>query len=183
MFLGIPDGIPPLRSDGSAHTTPAAANQAVRLRILQKVSTLAAVALRVAVVHSLRCPVPVVARRFYFDRAEAEISYLLPFVIGVQTAGARLVNIQARWALTAITGRTTWPHTFKVPTELRKQLVADLGWKCLWTSCKSMALALYAKLSADSEAGTRRRRLRSGRGFPEEALQAVRVSPRMVLKE
>ena len=34
-----------------------------------------------------------------------------------------------------------------------------------------------------SAAGTRRRRLRSGRGFPEETLQAVRVAPRMVFEE
>ena len=34
-----------------------------------------------------------------------------------------------------------------------------------------------------SAAGTRRRRLRSGRGFPQETLRAVREAPRMVFEE
>ena len=151
-FLGVPDGLPPLRSDETVQRTPAAANQAVRLRILRKISRLAAVALRVAAVQALRCPWPLVARRFYLARAEAKVSFLLPFVIGVQVAGARLVNIQARWALSAITGRTAWPHDLKVPTALRRQLCADLGWECLLATCKASAVSLYMKLGQDDPA-------------------------------
>ena len=67
-------------------------------------------------------------------------------------AGLRLVNILARWALTAITGRTTWPQTLKVPTWLRRQLCADLGWDCLWLTCKVSAIALHEKCRADNVA-------------------------------
>lgn len=53
-FLGVPDGIPPLRADGDVHRSPAAANQAVRLRILKKISSMAAIAVRVAASHAFR---------------------------------------------------------------------------------------------------------------------------------
>ncbi len=36
--------------------------------------------------------------------------------------------------------------------ELVQQLRADLGWDCLWTTCKVSALALYAKCKMDSAA-------------------------------
>ena len=92
------------------------------------------------------------ARRYYLARGEAKLSYLLPFVIGVQTAGVRITNIQARWGLAAITGRTTWPRTLRVPLAIRRQLCADLGWECLWTNCKASALAMYMKYRSDSTA-------------------------------
>ena len=53
-FLGVPDGVPPLRADGAPHASPGPANQAVRHRVLRKVSQFAAVALRVPAVHALR---------------------------------------------------------------------------------------------------------------------------------
>jgi hypothetical protein len=151
-FLGVPDGLPPLRANSTPHPSPAGANQATRMRILRKISQQSAIAVRVAAVQALRCPWPLLARRYYLARAESKVAYLLPFSLGVQVAGARLVNIQARWALTAITGRTTWPRAVKVPTALRQQLCADLGWECLWLSCKAGALAMFMKLHSDSDA-------------------------------
>ena len=148
-LLGVPHGLPHLRPDSVVQQSPAAANQAVRLRILRKISRLAEVVLRVAAVQALRCLWPLLARRYYLARAEAKVTYLMPFVIGVQVAGARLVNIQARWALSAIAGRTTWPHDLKVPTCLRRQLCADLGWECLLATCKASAVFLYMKLGQD----------------------------------
>ena len=150
-FLGVPDGLPQPRMDGRPHSGPAATNQAVRLRILRTLGTKAAIAMRVASSHATRCPVPVVARRFYMARADAKLSYLLPLIFGVQVAGARIVSIQARWALSVITGRCSWPRTLKVPSLRRKTWCADLGWDCLWIRCKVAALCLYAKLRADSD--------------------------------
>ena len=72
-------------------------------------------------------------------RAEAKVAYLLPLVLGVQVAGARVVSIQARWALAALTGRSTWPRTLRIPTALRRQACADLGWPCLWAVTKVAA--------------------------------------------
>ena len=83
-LLGVPDGLPQPRMDGTPHSSPAATNQAVRLRILRTLGTKAAIAMRVASSHATRCPVPVVARRFYMARADAKLSYLLPLVFGVQ---------------------------------------------------------------------------------------------------
>ena len=59
---------------------------------------------------------------------------------------------KARWGLAAITGRTTWPRTLRVPLAIRRQLCADLGWECLWTNCKAPALAMYTKYRSDSTA-------------------------------
>ena len=142
--------MPPLRANGSPHKLPRASNQAVRLRILRRVSVQAAIALRVACVRALRSPWPLLARRYYLARAAAKLAYLLPLTVGTQVSGLRVVNIQSRWALAAITGRTTWPHTLKVPSSIRKQLCADLGWPCLWTSAKVAAVTLYEKCSNDS---------------------------------
>lgn len=36
-------------------------------------------------------------------------------------------------------------------SNLRKQLIGDLGWRCLWTSCKVSAICLFAKLQADNK--------------------------------
>ena len=80
-FLGVPDGLPPLRSDATQHVSPSSMNQAVRLRILRNIGQRAAIALRVAAVQALRCPWPLLARRYYLARGEAKLSYLLPFVI------------------------------------------------------------------------------------------------------
>ena len=82
-FLGVPDGLPPLRCDGSPQRCPCSANQAVRLRILKRISTNAAVALRVSVVRVFRSPWPLLARRYYLSRAASKLAYLLPFSIGV----------------------------------------------------------------------------------------------------
>ena len=66
--------------------------------------------------------------------------------------GPRIANIQARWALAAITGRTTWPRTLRVPTELRNRLCNDLGWPCLWIEAKTSAIALFEKCRNDNHA-------------------------------
>lgn len=51
--------------------------------------------------------------------------------------------------LAAITGRTTWARTAKVPSMIRRQLCADLGWPCLWTTCRVSAVTLFMKLAQD----------------------------------
>ena len=149
-FLGIPDGPPQGNCLNSVHGSPTRANQAVRLRILRKVSRSSAIALRVAVSQASRCPWHLLARRYYLARAEAKVLHLLPFVAGLQIAGARVVNIQARWALAAATGRTTWAHNLKVPAAIRRQLCSDLGWRCLWTTSKVSAITLFMKTLNDS---------------------------------
>ncbi len=67
------------------------------------------------------------ARPYYLARAEAKVSYLLPLVMGVQVAGARIVSIQARWALAAVTGRTTWPRKLYIPIALLRQACAGVA--------------------------------------------------------
>jgi hypothetical protein len=124
-------------------------NANVRLRILKKVSVSGSIAFRVAITQASRCPWPLLARRYYLQRAEAKLSYLLPLVIGVQVAGLRITNMQSRWALAAITGRASWPKTLRVPRDIRQILFADLGWRCLWTAAKSAAVTLYEKCRCD----------------------------------
>ena len=97
---------------------------------------MAAVALRVAVARAERCPWPLFARREFLRRGEAKVAYMLPFTVGVQVAGTRLVSIQAKWALAAITGRSAWPRVTRVPLVVRQQLCADLGWACLWVNAR-----------------------------------------------
>ena len=55
---------------------------------------------------------------YYSALAEAKVLHVLPFVADLQPAGARLVNMQALWALAATTGRTTWAHNLKVPAAI-----------------------------------------------------------------
>ena len=107
--------------------------------------------MRVAVTQAQCCPWPLLARRFYQSRADAKLAYLLPLTVGIQIAGVRLINLQARWALAAITGRTTWPRTLRVPSQLRKRICSDLGWPCLWSQAKISAITLHQKCKQDCQ--------------------------------
>ena len=107
-WLGIPEQAVNvcLPSLSLSATDVSIRNRAVRLPIVQSVGSMAAVALRVAVARAERCPWPLFARREFLRRGEAKVAYILPFTVGVQVAGARLVSIQAKWTLAAITGRS-----------------------------------------------------------------------------
>ncbi len=160
VWVGIPETVPAARSPGPCALVPAAPsldvamarNRAARVPVLKRIAGLAAVALRVAAARSEICPWPLLARREYLRRAEAKVSYLLPFVVGVQIAGARLVSSQARWAMTAATGRTVWPRCFRVPIAVRQSLCADLGWTCLWVTARVAAVMLFVRCRADPAA-------------------------------
>ena len=89
--------------------------------------------------------------------SKAKLSLLMPLTIGIQVSGPRMVNIQARWALTSIACRTTWPHTLRVPSELHNRLCNDLGWPCLCIEAKTSAIALFEKRRNDNQAFTHTR--------------------------
>ena len=55
-------------------------------------------------------------------------------------------------AFTAITGRSTWPRTLRIPAHLRVRACADLGWTCLWATAKVSAIVLYQKCRHDNHA-------------------------------
>lgn len=108
MWLGLPDGVAPNADSASS------ANCAARARILSRVCAMASCAAKVAVSRAERCPWLLFARVMYLRHAPSKVMYSLPFVLGVNFAGARLVTVHAKWALTAVTGQTTWPHTTNV---------------------------------------------------------------------
>lgn len=126
-----------------------ASNRHSRLDILKDICIKSAIGLRVAVGQAADCPWPLVARKYYICNVECKIAYLLPLVVGVGLAGARITGLQARWALAVITGQTTWPKTLKVPSALRRQLCADLGWSCLWSQAKAAAISLFQACQND----------------------------------
>ena len=151
---------------------------------LSAVGVKAAIALRVAVSQSARCPWPLIARRFYLGGADAKIAYLAPLSLGLQVAGLRMSNIQARWALAVVTGRASWAHTLRVPSDLRRLLCADLGWPCLWTTIKAAALALFLKCKGDASCFAHARLANDGSlalgGWmhaAQRALQSLRLPP------
>merc|ERR1712032_204707 len=90
-------------------------------------------------------------------RADAKIAYAAPFVVGLEIAGARMVSIQSRWLVTALTGHTSWPKDLKVSREVRPLLRDDLWWLCLWVAIHVVAIMLFtrARLDPDSLAHTR----------------------------
>lgn len=54
--------------------------------------------------------------------------------------------------MAAVTGRTTWPRTLRIPAQLRRKLCADLGWSCLWHIAKVSAITLFEKCRQDHPA-------------------------------
>ena len=143
-LLGVPDA-----TNADCGHDPEGANRASRLPILRKVGESAAIGLRNAVGLASECPWPLLARRFYLSRLDAKIAFLTPLTIGAHTAGFRLTGIQSKWALAAVTGRTNWTRTLRVPSPIRQLLCADLGWPCIWISARASAIALLSSCEAD----------------------------------
>ena len=61
------------------------------------------------------------------------------------------MTTQARWALAAVTGRTTWPHTLKMRKETRRRLCDDMGWQDLWDLAQIEAIMLLNRCMNDSQ--------------------------------
>ena len=141
--LGIPDG-PPLNK-----LSPMQANRSVNGRSLRQIGGRAALLMRLCVSRAQEAPWPLYARTMYLGRATSAIPYTLPMVTGHNVAGARLVTTQARWALSAVTGRTTWPHTLKMRKEVRKRLCGDMGWQDLWDLAQIEAIMLLNRCMND----------------------------------
>ena len=63
-----------------------------------------------------------------------------------------MVTIQARWALAALTGCTTWPRTLRVRRDTRAKLCRDMGWQCLWGLARLGADMLFTRCINDTPA-------------------------------
>jgi len=149
---------------GRTRMTATLANRSSRLCVLKSITVKGAIGLQVAVSQASSCPWPLLARRYYISRLDAKVAYQLPLAVGVPVAGLRLTGMQARWALAAITGRVSWAKSLKVPSILRRQMCADLGWTCLWLTARSSAISLLSACRADLPCYAHARL--SGRGAP-----------------
>ena len=76
---------------------------------------------------------PLIARVFYFSRAEAFIAYLLPLCIGARNVAWRLKQIHCKWVHTIFYGLKQ--HR-RLALSNRQFYLAleDLGWRPLWDS-------------------------------------------------
>ena len=89
------------------------------------------------------------ARRYYFARAEAKLLYQLPLTVGVHVSGLRITSLQSDWAWAVITGNSRGVGHTRLPRDVRRRLYDDLGWQCLWVTAKVAAVALFAKCQND----------------------------------
>ena len=98
---------------------------------------------------------PLLARKFYLDRAPCVMQYLLPLVIETRTAGLRLRNIQSRWVHALLYGHWEGIRP-QIASSKLKILLADLGWGSLWVEAITAAI-LHRKMLLDPPSFAHRR--------------------------
>jgi hypothetical protein len=91
---------------------------------------------------------PLVARKFYLDRATASVAYLLPLTICSPSAGLRLRALQTRWAHAVMVGDWIGRRPV-VPKHALSVLLSDLGWSALWIQAVTSAIVLLQKMALD----------------------------------
>jgi len=148
--MGVPQNVNRLPQCEAASRAPTAADDADL--ILRKVERKGALAIRTVVVRSRIDAWPLVARRYYFQRAACQVAYLAPLTVPAPTAGKRITNLQVRWAVAVMSGEVPRTCGQEVLKEHRWALLNDLGWPSLWVTTLSSAITLYQRMREDEDA-------------------------------
>ena len=91
---------------------------------------------------------PLVARKFYMDRATSTVAFWLPLVVEGANAALRLRGVQSRWAHTVLHGQWVGRRP-QLPPHVLTALLVDLGWTRLWDEAITAAIVLRQRLALD----------------------------------